>query len=376
MNRRKFLKAIGACCASCAFPSVSNAGLFDSVLGDIGGSMANIIAAAHFNDLELEYLVSSPTPLGKVVVNHFLPVAFIEVINSPVDSLIIPTGALSSVYDALSVGQTTISQKGGAHSFNVRIWNVPGFVRYNMLTPYCKYCSDESALFAPEQDITSIASTISQAACFGSSALRAGLQKMQDKLMAMSPFGCMPTVYYDSSLDPNWANNCHDMAVTASMAASLGLNWEASCNTGLGSRLVQSIAGRFGLSAGDSINPCIGSWGTLFPRQAWVDEANPHMAAAITAYRALHLSAYYYGSFPYLTNLTGKFKMVYPTTSGMAFQVGGAESKAAAEALPISPVENLKYGFVYLAPVTCLKWPTSVVGACAPLPTCGPDFIN
>ena len=367
MNRREFVKQLASTLAAAGFAGNSNAGIFSSIFGSTSGGLADIMANAVLNDFDVEYKVVG-SYIAKQVINHYLPVAFVEIVNSPTDSLVLGTDTISGAYD-MAAGNISLSNSGDSYTMGARIWSLPESARSMMLTPICKYCGDTSALFAPEQGVASVISAATSAKCFGGNALGALLGKLQDSLLAMSPLACIPQVYYDSNLDPNWTTNCHDMEIASTMAIDLGLDWETACSTG-SSDLLSSILGRFGISAGDALNPCIGSWSTLFPRQAMVNEANPTMAAAITAYRALHLAAYYYGTFPYTLNLAGKFKMVYPFSSGTPFEIGSAAGRAGAELIGDFPGNDYKYGFVYMTPVTCTKFLSSMAGACIPLPPC------
>ena len=367
MDRRQFLKYAGGASIAATSP-LSHSGLLDSAFGSSVGQFATVLANAVFNDLELEYIAGAPGfPPGKVAVNHYLPVAFIEIVKSPTDSIILGPDIFSSVYAA--AGSGGINTKRFVNTMNARIWNIPEFLRWALLTPLCKYCGDETAYFTPEQDISAIGSTVgAESVCAGGAAIAAGLQILQQKLIGLSPLSCMPQIYYDSTIDPNWRSGCHDLITTASIAATLGLSWEAGCESGAG-EIIGKIASKFGLTAGDSINPCINSYGPLFPRQDTSHAANPTLAAAITAYRALHLAAYLYGTFPMKVGLSGKFKLVYPVTGTPAFDIGSSVSKLALSEAPLSATDE-RFGFIYLTPVTCSKIPWSTAGLCAPLPPC------
>ena len=376
IDRRSFLKgSMGAATASTLAPGIASAGLLDSVFSSSMGGFTGALAAAKFNDIELEYKTGGVDPFtGKFVVNHYLPVAFIEIVNSPTDSLVMGGDVFTTAADALGIGQMSLSDDGMTTTGNVRIWNFPEIVSQNVLVPLCKYCGDTTAYFTPEQDLSMLISNGANPLCAGASVVQAAMQKLQDALLSASPLSCIPKVYYDSSLDPNWITACHDALVTSSLTASLGMGYESGCGLS-GSSIASEIAGKLGLSFGDSINPCINSWGPLYPRQYSVTEVSPVLAAAILAYRALHLAAYYYATFPMKVGLGGKFKLVYPTGAAPAFGIGSSESKAVMSNAPTTDITK-NYGFLYLTPVTCEKYISSVAGVCAPLACTGTGLAN
>jgi len=237
-----------------------------------------------------------------------------------------------------------------------------------MLMPSsCKYCEKSFAMFTPEQDLSAILGLAGEAACAGSSVLTRLTNKLQDFLLSALPFSCVPKIWYDTSLDPAWLTGCHDLAMATGLAASLGHASDTACS--VGSDLANNIAGRLGLDLTSAINPCIGSWGSLYPRSAATIEPNPVKAAAITAYKALHLAGFHYAFFPYKTGLSGKLKQVFPARpTSMAMPIGSGIASAAYEATPASV--NDKYGFLYYAPVTCTKFPWSAADVCIPVPPC------
>ena len=375
MKRRQFLKSIGLMAAGTALsPLKATAGMFDSILGSTVAGFGTILANSYFNELELEYKMAAPTPSFKCVVSHYLPIAFLEVINAPTDSILVGGKTMAAATQGSLLGSQVIEQDGAIQLNNVRIWSLPEILRFEMLIPLCKYCNDDSTYIVPEQMLSVAASTSTLAACGVESLLGGALGVIQDSIMNQLDFGCVPEIFYDSSFDPLWQTGCHDLATTTALAAASGTGYETMCQTGTAS-IVGSVLGSFGLPGGDSVNPCVGTWGTLYPRSSSANESSPALAAALTAYRALHLAAYTHGSFPMFVGLGGKMKMVYPVSSGTPMRIGDPIVGAILKELP--SFEDTNYGFIYLAPATCLKNYWTLVGACVPMPPCmGGDTAN
>ncbi len=368
MHRRNFIKAVAAGMALKGIDA--SAGALDSIFGSSTVDFSSLVAMGTINHLELEYIAGGPVcPVcPKIWINHYLPVAFIEIINSPTDSFFFANDVMDSLYGAIGASGISISDDGMQHTSHARIWDIPEHILAQMLLPFsCKYCDKSYATFTPDQDLSALISLAGDAACAGSSVLTRLQNKLQDQLMSALPLACIPKIWYDTTLDPAWISGCHDLAMSTGLAQSLGHTSDTACS--VGSSLASNIAGRLGLDLTGAINPCIGSWGSLYPRSAGTVEPNPVKSAAITAYKALHLAGFHYGFFPYKTGLSGKLKQVFPSRpTSLAMPIGSSIASAAFEVTPASV--NDKYGFLYYAPVTCAKFPWAAANYCFPIPPC------
>lgn len=291
------------------------------------------------------------------IVHHYMPVAFVEVTKGPDDSIFSGGGSGSPLTSSVSSDGKT------GHTFAARVWDIPETVidiAFGFQS--CRLCGKPESSSNPSRMINpaKLAELAETASCVPPIDMAASLQKemlsgVQAQLMDMLPFKkCIPTLLYDTSADPHWLNGCRDIP----LAASAGPLCEES-GLGLASQLTDLVGG-------SSFNPCVGDWGAVVPRQQRVVQQDIQTAAALTAYRAIHVSAYTWGTFPYDASLKGKLQPTIPEattgrtpgTNKLIFNQGQ------------STPDDGRWGFVWWVPVTCCKNLTEIAGYCTPSVPC------
>ena len=349
--KRSTLASLTATMTSMGLPQAAHA----SVL-----SAASLATMLVIDPEDLEYKASGvccPLCPGTSIVNHYLPVAFVEVTKGGLDSIVMDLGA-TNVGGNLDVG-TADNDFSGVNN-NVRIWDIPYYlIDEAMLGAGCKLCDRSYATPGPTQLAAQVASIPIEVACNGGNVFQEALNKTIDAIASKFPLQCVPRIMYDSAYDPSWRNSCRDAATAAGLYGHAG---GVLC----GSELVGTIMAALGIDITGGLDPCVGGWGPLYPRQMRVDGTDALTAAALTAYRGLHVAGYATGTMPYKVDLGGKLKWVYPDKntamspgiSGKIFNFGVGRS------------DRDVYGFTWYAPVTCCKDVLTLTAPCIPAIPC------
>lgn len=269
----------------------------------------------------------------KMIVSHYQPVAIIEVIKGGGDSAIM--GGMGSMF---STGVDTNDYT----TFEARIWEVPDWaLSIAMSYQDCKLCGKDKARTSNAQ-LSSLTSVCSK----GTDMLTSkAVQEMNDALP-----DCMPKLLYSTEFDPAWRTGCRDWAHAS-------LSNPVTCN-----ELTGNIS-FFGMEL------CIGAkWGPLYPRQMATPNDSAPIAAGIAAYRAIHVSAFANGSFPFNGSLNvGKLQMTSPNAT-VGFRAGSLPLDTQ---MRLGLVDNSHtYTFVWWVPVTCCKDYEEIMGLCSPNLSC------
>lgn len=258
-------------------------------------------------------------PCG-VRVRRYVPVAIVETVRSPGDSLIaalpfLPStlpGVLGAVSGLGATGSSSLSTTD--NTAEVHVWTladlpIPGLS--------CLACGPSSALVpaAPPTDGGSAAATL----C---GAVAATDQTLAAAAGALAVPG-MPRLVYASELDAvNWRTGCRDVAPALAALATGAM-------------------------------PTVGAWGALLPRQMRVIGPPPRLYSALTGVRAMSLARDQLGAFPFPVDTQGKMQQAYPVVSA-CFRVGRLPLPTApAAAMPVEVSPDGRYAWVYWRPVVC-----------------------
>lgn len=358
-SRRDFLK-------SSAFASAAGMGSTFGLSNEANAVSANIGAMAKFltiNPIDLEYKAGGNCCgicVGTVIVNHYMPVAFVEVVKGPLDSLVVDMSAVGDIGIA-NIGHTDENYTENFHA--VRIWDIPYFmIDAAMGGQGCKLCDRSQAVPLPPQEVSVAASIPGEVACNGGNIMGEAINRIMNKLTSLFPLQCVPQLMYDSNFDISWRNGCRDIATATSFNSTGGL----ACG-----KLTGSILSSIGVDISGGLDPCIGSWGPLYPRQMVTNGVDMLTSAATAAYRALHIAGYSTGTMPYRVDLGGKLKWVHPTPT--LAMTPGTPSELFNLGQVVTP--NGQYGFTWWAPVTCCKNSLTLGMPCIPaLPCQGTSF--
>lgn len=309
------------------------------------------------NSKTLQYKVRSPCCFlcfTHYVVSHYQPVVFIEVIKGEDDGVFDEGGKLTD-------GVVTSDGKWH-HSFDVRVWDLPQIaIDAAYLFQSCRLCGKKGVKKRYFTDVfgTSAAkiAELATTSCVPSEnevakQVKALIMQFMDQL----PFSeCIPKLLYDSSIDPHWRTGCRDVEI----ADMMGGFCELPDPTGF----TQKAA-----SLASKLNLCVGSWGNVLPRQHRVVQHDIQTAAAMAAYRAMHLAAYSFNTFPYEISLKGKLQQTIPE-AGQGYPPG--TNKEIFNASRKTPKDG-HWGFVWWVPATCCKDIRQIVGICPPIQPCIP----
>lgn len=308
--------------------------------------------------LTLSYTVGGPCCkfcLTKFVVMHYQPVAFVEVTRAGYDSF-----ASSSRGNPLT---STVETDGKQqHSFDARVWDLPQIVidlAFGLQA--CRLCGKPRGIGNPMDKIDpSALNDLVEGVCETPASvvaeeLKSSLESIYEQLLPTLPdIACIPKVLYDTSKDKHWVTGCRDTAL-ASVAGPL-------CEVpgaGAGMTLTDWIGG-------GAFNPCVGHWGSVLPRQKQVLNHDIQTAAALTAYRAIHVAKHTWKTFPYDASLRGKLQQTIPNPA-----VGWAPgtNKLLYNSGRSTPL-NGRWIFVWWVPVGCCKNLNEIAGLCAPVTPC------
>lgn len=294
----------------------------------------------------------------KFKVFHYYPVAFVEVTRSDMDSFATGGGAGGNPLTS------TVDTDGKfSHSFEARVWDLPEIVVDLAFSwQHCKLCSKPGGLVGNPADMIDpaalsdlVAGVCSDPATIVADQMKQALEGAYQKILSSMPgLDCIPKVLYDTASDPHWANGCRDIAA-ASMAGPV-------CDVP-GASAGLSVSDWIG---GGAFNPCVGQWGSVLPRQKQVLNQDIQTAAALTAYRAIHVSKYTWKTFPYDASLRGKLQQTVPNPS-IGFPPG--INKEIFNASRTTP-HNGRWIFVWWVPTACCRDITDIVGVCPPPVPC------
>lgn len=328
LSRRKFVKLSTAAVVAAS----TGLGIVSKEAQAFG---TNIVQLISVDPATLQYKVFSTCCWycpKYFIVSHYQPVALIEVIKGGGDTVIgNPVGGINSV----GVDETDYT------SMAARIWQLPDWA-IDMAMAYqgCKMCGVDAARSPafPNQD--------SAGACGAAS--DALMKQATQQAGALLP-ACFPKLLYTTETDPTWNTGCRDI-----LKSPLG---PMECST---FNSVFQVPGD---------ETCIGTkWGPLYPRQMASHEEHGAIAAGIAAYRALHLSRFAAGMFPFDASISvGKLQQTSPmTTVGLGAGSPGLDTQMRAG--PVSPTSI--YSFVWWVPVICCKSYDEIVGLCSPSMPC------
>lgn len=329
LSRRKFIKLSAAASAAAAVGlgvKSPKAMAFDT----------SIVQLISIDPATLEYMVYGPCCYwctDYLIVTHYQPCALIEVIKGGGDS-------------AMGQGMGSLLSTGvddnDYTSMQVRIWELPEWaIDMAMAYQSCKLCGLDMARTENQTSSSSLDVCGAAANKLQATAVEQFNDNMPD---------CFPKLIYDTELDPTWNTGCRDISI----ASGLGL---IECNT---------FTSSFNLFGQER---CIGAqWGPLYPRQMASHNDNAAIAAGIAAYRAIHVSGFAIGSFPFNASLAvGKLQQTAPHVT-VGFQAGSLALDTAMRQYPVS-LEEI-YAFVWWVPVGCCKTYDEVMGMCDPEFSC------
>lgn len=300
---------------------------------------------------------------------HYAPVAFVELFKGRRDSMFFPyTNQIGSI-----LGGTTGEPQGQGWQWEARVWDIPdAAIDIAMHFQSCKLCPRSAARVGRMAAVNShILNTVIAAECPGVLAKEVLDQFFVEVSASIPLAACFPKILYDSTVDTqNWHEGCRDTLLAAQMNSMMETSGAAAiCGVPFASQIQSMFGGGGGLRA--ALEPCVGQWGYLFPRQMHAVHDSMVIGAALTAYRALHVARYSLGTMPYDVSLNGKLQMTWPT-SGVGFTPGTDPLLYETfNALSLNPLRNDgRFGFVWWVPVACCKSFWHIYGACVPLENC------
>lgn len=296
----------------------------------LNASLATLLV---IDPVSLSYMVYGPCCWwceDYLIVSHYQPVALCEVIKGGGDSALgQPIGG------PLSVG----TDNNDYTSMHVRLWELPDWaIDIAMAFQSCKLCGVDQA-----RTVNSPLSSMLDVCGAASNLLQ---NKALSAFNAALP-SCFPKLLYDTEFDPTWNTGCRDIGI----AAAVGM---VACTN----PLTSSVS-----SFGTEI--CIGTkWGPLYPRQMADHDDNAAIAAGKAAYRAIHVSGFAVGSFPFNASLSvGKLQQTSPGVT-VGFEAGSLLLDTMMRLYPVS-LEEI-YTFVWWVPVVCCKSYDEIMGFCTP----------
>ena len=355
LSRRDFMKTgLKASAAMALALKSSNINAFD--LNFDFSSLMDMTRFVVPDPTTLSYSVGSPCCkfcFDRYVVFHYQPVAFVEVTRSTTDSF--ATGGAGNPLTS------TVSSDGKEqHSFEARVWDLPQIVidlAFGLQA--CRLCGKPRGIGNPASQIDVAAmAELTQSLCSTpmdvvASEMKAALQGMTDQLLASMPGAdCIPRVLYDTGHDTHWRTGCRDIALAAPMGPVC--------------EIPGGITSGIAELSGMGYNPCVGSWGSVLPRQQRVLNHDVQTAAALTAYRAIHVAKHTWKTFPYDASLKGKLQQTIPNPATGFFP---GTNKLIFNQGRMTPVDG-KWVFVWWVPVTCCKKINEIAGLCPPAIPC------
>lgn len=311
-------------------------------------------------------------------IQHPLPVAFVEVVAGPTDSLLLPGD---------SPFRSGTRRTGNAYSnrqaFEVRIWTMSDKLR-NYLSVFlarCAWCSNSQSQSTgrgsgiPYGDrFGGVGSKVMEALGCGP-VDKATSEAMQEihKGMKDSPIQLAYTSEVDSA---SWRTNCRDafmsfmysplvlpvcggeavLGTTADGVESFSNRmdeYEVPGGQSMGALHRQMMRYREGIQKS---NLCVGDWGPLLPRTYMAAGAPDSVGAALTAYRALHIARYAMKTFKWGVSTSGTwFQPIYPEVRECV--KAGEPLRTASQEIAPDGMDRLswngRYGFIVWSQVSC-----------------------
>lgn len=332
MNRRQFLSLLVAGAATAAFPKTARS----APIPDITGLLIPDLTCLQYVILGYCYCGIPPIPCGYMV-RHWLPVAFVETVKGIGDTLVSP---------ATTPLTGTRVRKNQSQGFEVRIWEIPEILKRLVMPESCMLCSEADAKVenAASKTMAQLKAITEKAniACGGPTA--EALQSLIKQAVEKATGGLLKLVY-DSEMDPvNWRTGCRDLPISNALAFM-----PVACATGSVLDTIKQISGI------DLANPipgadfCVGTWGSVIPRQYRAQGLTEFVGSGMAAYRALHIAAYTLNTFDFEVSTAGKLQPVFPHPSKCIFP--GDSPLTVDWMRKTSP--NGNYGYIYWVPVSC-----------------------
>lgn len=329
MKRRDFLSlfAAGAAASLMGVPRRAEA------VPNIAGLLIPDPTCLQYMILGYCYCGIPPIPCGYRV-RHWLPVGFVETVKGVGDTLVSPsTTPLTG----------TRVRKNEAQGFEARVYEIPELLRRLVMPEACMLCEGvstkaSSSIMNQLKGITEKANV----SCGGPTT--EALQSLISKVVEEVTSGTLKLVY-DSEMDPvNWRTGCRDLPVSSALGFL-----PVACATGSVLDTIKQISGI------DLTNPipgadfCVGTWGSVFPRQYRAQGLTEFVGSGMAAYRAMHIAAYTLNTFDYDVSTVGKLQPVFPTPSKCFFP---GDSPLTVDWGRVSS-PNGNYGYIYWVPVSC-----------------------
>jgi hypothetical protein len=246
-----------------------------------------------------------PNPCGYQI-HMFVPVAFVETVRGPGDSLLGLPLLAEAAAGTLSSSQSELDNTAEAHAWVLgdAAWWLSG-------QPPCLRCQPSAARSPP------LAPPGADALCGPASAVAAALAGA-----GASSGSLLPWLAYASEADSlNWRTGCRDLSAIDS--------WPLADSAGLG------------------------KWGPLYPRQMRDLGTPPVVYSAKTAYRALSIARDQLGTFPFPVDPSARMQQAYPAVS-TCFDIGAQPlPQAPFSDRPVQTSGDGRYGWFYWRPVTC-----------------------
>lgn len=284
-------------------------------------------------------------------VKHWIPVAFVEVVRQPLDSVFRPI-PLPTVPSTKASSSMTRQE----HLFEVRVYKVDDNLRalLTLSVSNCAHCGDSSV----RKPIGGGASTFMDVAKTVAGAAGCSIEDIAiDEIMnaVSSTMGAVVPLAYASDVDSEgWRKECRDSFVTKLTGGVI----IPACLIDGGAAAVGSVASMFGLEGipgGPTEALCLGFWGPIYPRQMRVMGVPENTAALVTAFRGLHLAAHEFGSLPVdVTRSYGEFQPAFPSAKSSCITPGCSTLAVDAIFRPRLGDDG-RYGFYYWVPVECCQ---------------------
>ena len=241
----------------------------------------------------------------------YVPVAFVETVRAPGDSLL--PAPLLGLATADSLGTLSSSHSNLDHTAEVHAWLL-GDAAWEMSgRPPCLLCRPSDARSPPLPAQAPVDPT-----CDPASTVAAALaNRLQPDLTTL-----LPALAYASEFDV--------------------LNWRTGCRDRLAIGLAPAVLGR---------------WGPLYPRQMRDLGTSPVVYSAKTAFRALSIAREQIATLPFPADLVGRMQQAYPAVS-TCFDIGQQPlPEASSSALPVHTSGDGRYGWFY-----CPSSPAWILG--------------
>jgi hypothetical protein len=242
-------------------------------------------------------------------VRMYVPVAFIETVRAPGDSLLgLP---LASIAADEGDGTQSSSHSGLDNTAEAHAWVLSDSIWLLSGMPPCFSCkpSDARAEAAPP--------VVAEAMCGPISNVIEALAS--NPVSRFAPL--LSALAYASEVDLlNWRTGCRDLATIDSWAQAQG---------------------------------GLGSWGPLRPRQMRDLGTPPVLYSAKTAYRVLSIARDQLATFPFPVDLAARLQQAYPAIS-TCFEIGRQPlPQSPFSEQPVQTSVDGRYGWFFWRPVTC-----------------------